>query len=286
MAIQTFTLKDFFESVPPGKEILIQDYFLSSQLNDLLKDPYAILPEIELHCENKRCEGKRFFAASLTERIFTFPRKQKETDAFLSFKCKNCEQTTKKYSLHLSFSAEINGWLAYKYGEFPQFGPLTPARVIKLIGPDRDLFLLGRRCENQGMGIGAFVYYRRVVENQKNRIFDEIIRVIKTVSPDDELTAELENAKNEKQFSKAVESVKHALPQSLMIDGHNPLLLLHSALSEGVHINDDAQCLELATSIRVVLVEFAERLGQALKDEAELSEAVKRLTDKRNKSSS
>jgi len=130
-----------------------------------------------------------------------------------------------------------------------------------------------------------FFYYRRVVENQKNRIFGEIIKVTKKVSPDDKLISELEAAKGETQFSKAVESIKHALPHSLLINGHNPLSLLHSALSEGVHTNDDATCLELATSIRVVLIEFAERLGQALKDEAELTEAVKRLASKRNKNS-
>jgi len=33
----------------------------------------------------------------------------------------------------------------------------------------------------------------------------------------------------------------------------------------------DEECLEIATSIRVVMAELAERMGQALKDEAELS---------------
>lgn len=181
-------------------------------------------------------------------------------------------------------SGYINRWDAVKYGEIPTFGLPTPSRAITLIGPDKDLFLLGRRCENQGMGIGAFVYYRRVVENQKNRIFDEIIKVTKVISPNDKLLIELEAAKSETQFSRAVESIKHGIPQTLMINGKNPLLLLYSALSEGVHIDDDSQCLELATSIRVVLIEFAERVGHALKDEAELTEAVKRLATKKNSS--
>ena len=63
-------------------------------------------------------------------------------------------------------------------GEYdPPFGPPTPARVITLIGPDKEYYLKGRRAENQGMGIGAFSYYRRVVENQKNRIIDEVITI-------------------------------------------------------------------------------------------------------------
>jgi hypothetical protein len=48
-------------------------------------------------------------------------------------------------------------------------------------------------------------------------------------------------------------------------------------LSTGLHDKSDEECLELAQSIRAVLVELAERLGQALKDEAELKTAVSRL---------
>ncbi|HEY3131582.1 MAG TPA: hypothetical protein VGL91_19155 [Acidobacteriota bacterium] len=38
----------------------------------------------------------------------------------------------------------------------------------------------------------------------------------------------------------ALESVKHGIPQALLINGHNPLLLLHNALSDGVHGRSDA----------------------------------------------
>src|SRR5260221_2382351 len=84
-------------------------------------------------------------------------------------------------------------------------------------------------------------------------------------------------SRRENQFSKALESVKNAIPQALLINGHNPLTLLHSALSEGLHAQTDEQCLELAHDVRVILAELAERLGQALKDEAELKQAVSRL---------
>ena len=71
--------------------------------------------------------------------------------------------------------------------------------------------------------------------------------------------------------------IKHGMPQVLLINGHNPLTLLHTALSQGVHEESDDYCLELATSIRVVLTELAERMAQALKDEAELNTAVSKL---------
>lgn len=175
-----------------------------------------------------------------------------------------------------------NGGTALKLGEVPAFGPPTPAKVISLIGPDKDLFLKGRRAENQGMGIAAFAYYRRVIEGQKDRILDEVIKVCKRLSADQRIITELARAKGETQFSKAVDSVKLAVPQALLINGHNPLTLLHSALSEGLHAQTDEECLEIATSIRLVMADLAERMGQALKDEAELSNAVSRLLSKKS----
>jgi hypothetical protein len=146
-----------------------------------------------------------------------------------------------------------------------------------MTGEDREIFLKGRRCETQGLGIGAFVYYRRVVENQKNTILDEIIRVSAIIGAPAPMIKTLEDAKNETQFSKALASVKDAIPQTLLIKGHNPMALLHTALSGGLHERSDEECLNLAHDVRIVLAELADRLGQALKDEAELNTAVSRL---------
>jgi len=153
----------------------------------------------------------------------------------------------------------------------------VPAKLITLLGPDREMFLKGRRAESQGMGIGAFAYYRRVVERQKDRIFGEILRVAKRISASPEIIQDLEDAKQETQFSKAVERIKHGIPESLKINNHNPLTLLHTALSEGLHSQDDDQCLELAHSVRIVLTDLAARMAEALRDDDELKGAVSRL---------
>jgi len=44
------------------------------------------------------------------------------------------------------------------------------------------------------------------------------------------------------------------------------LKLRHKAISEGIYVQDDLECLATATSIRVVLVEFADRLDHALQE--------------------
>ena len=83
------------------------------------------------------------------------------------------------------------------------------------------------------------------------------------------------------QFSKAVENVKTAIPEVLFIKGHNPLTLLHSALSEGLHEVSDEMCLVAASDIRLILFEFAERLTEAMTDQKELNEALSRLVNRK-----
>lgn len=265
------TLQEFLEQMPPGKIVFVSD-FEESEYEGMER---VRTPEITLHCD--KCGGDRFFEPT-GEGEFVGHRAA--TDTFLNYICRNCRKSSKNFALGAIYDKEAKGWKVFKYGEDPSFGPPTPSRAITLIGPDRDQFLKGRRCENQGLGVGAFVYYRRVVESQKNRIFDEIIRVSRHLNADEALLAELEEAKKETQFTKAVQAIKHGLPQSLLVNGHNPLLLLHSALSAGVHDLSDDQCLELAASARVVLIEFAERMAQAMKDEAELTSAIHRLTQR------
>ncbi|WP_316213892.1 hypothetical protein [Bradyrhizobium sp. SZCCHNR2032] len=94
------------------------------------------------------------------------------------------------------------------------------------------------------------------------------------------MIATLEAAQAETQFSKSLDMVKDALPESLKIQGHNPLTLLHDNLSTGLHARTDKECLEIAASVRVVLAELAERITLALKDEAELSKALGKLLNK------
>lgn len=268
-------LSDFLESTPPGSVTRIKDLIQIERKNQA--DWYWIgAPELHLHCPHDRCNGMRVFRVKGPPRSKEVPT-QGFQFLFVEYLCSNCTDTAKTFSLAIRRDESGISGDAYKFGELPAFGPPTAARLMKLIGPDRELFLRGRRSENLGFGIGAFVYYRRVIEGQKNRIIDEIIKVSTKIGASQEIIDSLAAAKNETQFSKAIESIKPAVPQALLINGHNPLTLLHSALSEGLHAQTDEACLELATSVRVVLAELSERLAQSLKDEAELNKALSRL---------
>ena len=265
---------EFLESVPPTQEVpitgLAERKAVGAAMRYVLKQP-----QIQLHCTNEACNGLRFFRGYGGEIVFT-GNDDDSIRTYMGYICSNCRSVTKTFSIQAKRDGQTSG-RCFKFGEFPSYGPPTPARLIRLFGDERETFLSGRRCENQGLGIGAFVYYRRVVENQKNKILDEVIRVSEKIGASPEMLSALKAAKEETQFSKAIKSVKDAIPQALLINGQNPLTLLHAALSGGLHEHTDANCLELAHDVRVVLVELAERLGSALKDEEELNSSVARL---------
>jgi len=266
--IQYESFADFLESTPPNRSSNISNLSKYKAHSNQLQTP-----KIQLHCPSDDCNGAQFFRRTTP----TYPVNLglDYIYLYLTYRCSNCQGHSKTFSLAVKIDIdEKPTGEAYKFGELPIFGPPTPPRLIKLIGPDRDVFLKGRRCENQGLGIGAFIYYRRVVENQKNRILEEIIKVSKKLNAPSEKIEALTKAVSETQFSTALDIAKDAIPESLLINGHSPLKLLHGALSEGVHAKSDEDCLAIAGSVRIVLGELSDRLSQALKDEAELSKAL------------
>ena len=253
---------------------------MKSEHNNLVKTP-----DVLLHCDSEKCGGSRSFQKTLGSVLI---KPEVWNFEFLTFSCRNCRERSKTYAVALKTQSNspTNG-RTVKLGETPPFGPHVPARVISLIGPDLELFLQGRRAENRAMGIGAFSYYRRVVENQKNRIIEQISKVAGKLGAKPEMLEEFAAAMKETQFSKSMEQIKHGIPDVLLINGqHNPLTLLHSALSEGLHADTDRECLEIAQEIRLVLTELADRISQALKQEDELAKAVSRLLTRKSAKSS
>jgi hypothetical protein len=271
------TFAEFLEGVGSSQAVAVVNLWGRKQRYSSM-DNALTTPDLLLHCTSEICNGPRIYRYERGD--VWFSEKSKSLSTFITYLCSNCQSTRKLYSLHVTREANGEGE-AYKYGELPAFGPQTPARLLRLFGKDRDLFLKGRQCEVHGLGIGAFTYYRRVVESHKNQILDEVIRVGEKIAIPSAMLRILQAAKDEIQFSKAMETVKDAIPQALLVNGHNPLTLLHRALSVGVHDLSDVECLQRAHDVRVVLIELAERLGQSLKDEAELNTAINRLLSPR-----
>ena len=280
-------LGDFFVSVPPGSlRAISQDSirWLPKQKKEVEEeepdDPgrELLLPELELYCPSERCDGLRWFKAFNNRlKLIGFGR----DEAFIRYRCRNCGQTSKVYAVFFNQKLDTEPLLAYKFGEYPAFGPELPARLQKLLKSDAELFRKGWNAERLGFGIAAVTYYRRVIENHKQQIFDKIIEVAKDENFDPQKIEELEKARDDNSFSRSLEAVKDAIPPSLKImGGHNPLSMLHSSLSDGVHNLSDEECLKMAQEARATLVALADRIALAVQERRDFEQTVLRLRRK------
>ncbi|MDJ0984050.1 MAG: hypothetical protein QNJ26_00805 [Desulfobacterales bacterium] len=265
---ESVKFEDFLSNYPPGEVQIISNLGISRTPNST---PILIKPRLKLNCPNSICNGVRFFDSYQTKKL---PLSEKWSRIFLHYSCANCRTHSKIFAIMARWNADHDEGEAIKVGEWPPFGPKVSPRVISILGENKDLFLMGRRSEIQGLGIGALAYYKRVIRNQKVHIFDEIIRVMRRSGSSDSKIEKLKSAKKEKHFKDAVALISDAMPQALLINGYNPLALLDQAISKGSYVHNDADALKLATALRRILSELAERVSRALEDQTDLDEAV------------
>ncbi len=241
--------------------------------------------DIQLHCRHQLCGTNRAFSFACTTGDIYLD--EGDTFKFITYRCRNCNETLKTFAVILRYqSGRLNGHDlgssdldAMKFGELPRFGPPLSTRTLRLMHEDAELFKKGFRAETEGYGVGAFAYYRRVVEKQRQHLFEELQKAAHHLGDDDAVEL-LQRAAAENQFEKAVDLVKDGLPRRLYIEGHNPLTLLHDALSNDLHAASDAECLELATSIRTVLTEMGDRMAEITADKAGIKKAVSTILKK------
>ena len=273
------TFAEFLESTPPNLLVCISDLAELENAGRHISGYGRInTPKLELHCPHDSCARVMNFRCVEISRDGERLTPDEVSYFYIFYQCSNCRQEQTVFSLiavvHKNGGPQGE---CCKLGEIPPYGPHVSSKLIELLRPDRDLFLQGRRCENQGFGIGAFAYYRRVVENQKNRILERILKVAKKIGTTPDTIDELNAAIKETQFKKALGMAKDVIPEKLFINDQNPILALHHALSVGVHNFSDEQCLALARDVRILLGDLSERMAFVIKDDAEVGRALSSL---------
>jgi hypothetical protein len=171
--------------------------------------------------------------------------------------CSDCNKHYQAYSLR--FSEDLT--FVMKVGQYPAWSVSLDKGLANILRDHGENYRKGLICEAQGYGIGAYAYYRRIVEG----IIDTLLSSIH----------DLLNGQDKKSYGQALEQasksviakdkialVKDLLPQSLRPDNMNPLSILHDTLSEGIHALSDDECLEIAAHIREIIVYLVEKINE------------------------
>jgi hypothetical protein len=192
--------------------------------------------------------------------------------------CSGCQAFQMVFLLRIGNECD---WVM-KIGQWPAWSTQMDPGLKKLLGEHSLNYKRALVCESQSYGIGAFAYYRRIVEEIIDRLLGDIADLI----PDDEQSdyaAALKKANQTTVTQDKIALVKDLLPWSLRPDGMNPLSVLHSTLSEGLHGRSDEQCLEDAETIRRVLVFLVNQVLEANKSAQEFTSSMRKLLDQKSK---
>jgi hypothetical protein len=196
----------------------------------------------------------------------------------LEYACAHCRGFHRNFYVLIDAGTQV----LTKVGQYPPWDISGNKNIERMLGDHRQFLRRGLVCESQSYGIGAFAYYRRIVET----IIDELLDSIAEMLTGPELAtyeAALEQTKKTRVTQDKIALVKDLLPKSLRPDGMNPLDVLHGALSEGLHEKSEEECLEVAEHLRTVLIFLVGQVAAHKATAKEFSESMKALLEKRAK---
>jgi hypothetical protein len=138
-----------------------------------------------------------------------------------------------------------------KYGQYPSYGDVANGELRSkrkgLSEQDGREFYRAVGLASHGVGIGSFVYMRRIFERVIRNIFDEV----------KEKEGWTEQEYTGRRMDERIELLKEHLPSFLVRNAR-----LYSILSRGIHELDEQDCLqffEIARSSIIFILDEAQR---------------------------
>jgi hypothetical protein len=124
-------------------------------------------------------------------------------------------------------------------------------------------------------GIGAFAYFRRIVEKE----LINIINAIKVLpdSQKENIQKLLDDYDKNPRTHVIYESIFEYLPNSLKILGDNPIKLLYNQMSEGLHSLTEEECLERAKNIAILLEFTIQKIYEEKSTLKDVKDAIGKL---------
>jgi hypothetical protein len=200
------------------------------------------------------------------------------------YDCITCGKHVKTYILRARRGGDGRTGEIMKLAEWPPYVPRIPPRVFDLIRGHQADYRSALLAESIGLGVAAHSYYRRAVEGQRDKLL-HAMRSAAVKLGDVESKAHLDKCIAEKSFTNSLRKIK--IPEAIMVEGQNPLVLLHQATSNVLHDSTtDEEALAICRSIRTVLAAMAEKIEKSLEDHREIKAAVVHLQNFRQKDQS
>jgi len=129
-----------------------------------------------------------------------------------TFTCAGCRESDLAY--YIKFGPDSDS--VQKIGQSPPWSINLDKALQRRLGEYQDLFRKGLVCESQGYGIGAYAYYRRVIEDMIDELLVDILDLLDP-SIAAEKKRELQDIRDSKRTVDKIEVVSKILPQLLSV---------------------------------------------------------------------
>ncbi len=280
LKIKVFT-KELFEKYPLYKKMNIGE--LPYYLSDIK------VVNINMYC--KICKSVRTFN-SLNSFYSPFQKDMSTNYSEINFKeftkrynediivrcayyCASCND----YNRYFLLKIDKNLSYVQKIGQYPPWDISIEKELKEILNKCEKYYKNGKICESQSYGIGAFAYYRRIIEEIIDYLLDSIPELME--GRDKEIYEEaLKQVKQTKNTSKKIELVYDLLPPVLNPEEFNPLKTIHKKLSGGIHKKSDEDCLIDAEILRESLLFVVKKILVESKEKREFTEKMRKILKK------
>lgn len=265
---------EFLEQAPLYRKIHIK---YPDRWNEIPK------PSVHMHCEKCRSDQTFQMINKYNWEGYEHGECPLEFEAMCLYKCAACGNE-RTFLLHFEATWDQISYqelVVTKAGQYPPWTISIDKDLARVLEEYEDTYKKGLICESQGYGIGAYAYYRRIIED----IIDKLLDLIPDLMSENDkkiYMKELEKTKSAVNASDKIDLVKDLLPPSLRPGGKNPLSILHQTLSEGLHAKNDDECLEIAENIRLVLTYLVGQIMVANESSNQFTEGMKKLLEKKS----
>jgi len=193
----------------------------------------------------------------------------------LHFTCVSCKKSHRTYLIeHVVDEDTIK---VQKFGELPRGSIPRDKALQKFLKDDRDNYEKAVVCLSNEYGVAAFAYFRRVVENNINRLLDLLQDDAEASGEDTETLKAICALRGDSPMSDKIKVANLALPNHLQPEGLNPLGRLYQVLSEGVHSLSEEDCLDKAQATSSCLVFLVSELASRKEHRSRFKSMVGRL---------
>ncbi|MDR2711444.1 MAG: hypothetical protein LBB65_09045 [Burkholderiales bacterium] len=226
--------------------------------------------QIDTYCD--ACNKQRTFLCQCTRGGGSVSlAEMKSSPLFFKFSCVTCKKEHREYWVEQELGEE--NIRLQKCGELPRLKLVRNKTLQRFLKEDADNYEKATICLHHGYGVGAFAYFRRVVEKNIDRLLDLVQQDAQSSGDQPTLDAIAELRRNP-LMRERIEIANSVLPSHLKPDGLNPLGRLYQVLSEGVHSLSEAECLAKATDTLECLTFLVSELASREKHRARFKSTV------------